>query len=77
MLDRVWWIWQMQDPENRVSLIPGQNAMGMGGMGMGMKEKRAGEDEIVDLGWVAGPVPISELNDQLGGNNGQFCYVYV
>ncbi|KAB5562845.1 hypothetical protein GE09DRAFT_1109963 [Coniochaeta sp. 2T2.1] len=55
MLDRVWWIWQMQDPEKRIDLIPGAGAMGMPGMG-GM---------------------LSKLNDNLGGNDGKFCYYYV
>jgi tyrosinase len=81
MLDRVWWIWQMQDPVNRINLIPGAGAMGMPGMGgMGGMRKRDGQsaqDEIVDLAWVAPPVPLSKLNDNLGGNDGQFCYYYV
>ncbi|PKS06048.1 hypothetical protein jhhlp_007882 [Lomentospora prolificans] len=25
MIDRVWWIWQLQDPENRMTLVPGQD----------------------------------------------------
>lgn len=75
MLDRIWWIWQMQDPDNRVDLIPGTAAMPMGPM----KNRRAGNpgDSVVDLGWTAPPVKLSELNDQLGGNGGQFCYIYV
>ncbi len=80
MLDRVWWLWQMQDPENRVGAIPGGAAMGMShpGMGgMGMKGRWALKDEIVDLGWIAGPTPLTDLTDQLGGNGGQFCYIYV
>lgn len=71
MLDRVWWIWQMQDPENRVNLIPGGAAMNM------THGKRGMEDVIVDLGWTAPPVKLVDLNDQLGGNGGQFCYYYV
>lgn len=74
MLDRVWWIWQMQDPENRIDDIPGAGAMGMPGMG-GMR--RSVEDVIVDLGWIAPAVPLANLNDNLGGNGGKFCYYYV
>ena len=104
MLDRVWWIWQMQDPENRVQLIPGQAAMGMGAMGHNMaaqladirpgmsgadiveqakrnanwkRQAKSGGDVIVDLGWTGGPVPINQLNDQLGGIGGAMCYIYV
>jgi len=54
----------------------------MPGMG-GMKEKRQTTgtedpgDVMVDLGWVAPPVQLNKLNDNLGGNGGQFCYYYV
>lgn len=84
MLDRVWWIWQMQDPENRINAIP------TGGMAMPPHQlrdevarhgpyKRAEDpkDVIVDLGWIAPAIPLLELTDQLGGNKGQFCYIYV
>ncbi|KAH8901803.1 Di-copper centre-containing protein [Coniochaeta sp. PMI_546] len=74
MLDRVWWIWQMQDPDKRINAIPGAGAMGMPGMG-GMC--RSVQDTIVDLGWIAPPVPLAKLNDNLGGNDGNFCYYYV
>ncbi|KAK8076190.1 Di-copper centre-containing protein [Apiospora phragmitis] len=76
MLDRVWWIWQMQDPENRINAIP------TGGMAMPPHQlreeaalhpfKRAEDpkDVIVDLGWIAPAIPLLELTDQLGGNRG-------
>ncbi|KAL1859683.1 hypothetical protein VTK73DRAFT_7501 [Phialemonium thermophilum] len=81
MLDRVWWLWQMQDPENRVHLIPGNGAQQMN-----MKHKTRGDageaatdpgETIVDLGWTAPPAKLKDLNDQLGGLNGQFCYYYA
>ncbi len=85
MLDRVWWLWQMQDPENRVGAIP---SLGGGASPHSHTIRDDGPpmhdmghmdpaDSIVDLGWVAGPVRLGDLNDQLGGNGGQFCYVYV
>lgn len=87
MLDRVWWIWQMQDPENRVDLIPGSGAMKMSHGGRDAQSPAAGAadppppdsraDSMVDLGWIAPPVRLGDLNDQLGGHGGQFCYVYV
>ncbi len=74
----------MQDPENRVGLIPGQAAMKMSHPGMNMdaippqpRAEAAGGGDVVDLQWVAPPVPLADLNDQLGGNGGQFCYIYV
>ncbi|OTA98759.1 hypothetical protein M426DRAFT_17083 [Hypoxylon sp. CI-4A] len=72
-LDRLWWIWQMQDPENRLNAIPSGN------MSMPMKQRRADDpkDVIVDLEWLGPPIPLLESHDQLGGNGGVFCYVYV
>ena len=74
----------MQDPEKRIDLIPGSGAMGMPGMGgmirMKPKTKReveAAKEDIVDLAWLAPPVPLAKLNDNLGGNDGKFCYYYV
>lgn len=78
MLDRVWWIWQMQDPENRVDLVPGMGAMGMNHpMRREPQAQEDPEDIIVDLGWTAPPISLAKLNDMLGGNDGKFCYVYV
>ena len=73
MLDRIWWIWQMQDPENRLNAFPSSNAP------VHNHGKRA-EDPmtaIIDLEWLAPPIKLTEANDQLGGYNGAFCYVYV
>ncbi|KAI1382841.1 Di-copper centre-containing protein [Hypoxylon trugodes] len=71
-LDRLWWIWQMQDPENRLYAIPNVN------MTMPM-HKRADDPHktIVDLEWLGPPINLLETHDQLGGNGGAFCYVYV
>lgn len=87
MLDRVWWIWQMQDPEARIHAIP------TGGMNMPPHQLREefaarrhpharprAEDPknvVIDLGWIAPEIPLLEATDQLGGNGGQFCYIYV
>jgi tyrosinase len=84
MLDRVWWIWQMQDPENRINAVPGQASMpmpghgGHGGMASIKGRKRADiHDAVVDLGWTAPPVKLMDLNEQLGGLGGELCYIYV
>ncbi|KAL1835928.1 hypothetical protein VTJ49DRAFT_5858 [Mycothermus thermophilus] len=74
MLDRVWWIWQMQDPDNRINAVPTHGNLGAppeGGGGGGIW------DEVVDLGWTAPPVKLMDLNEQLGGLGGEFCYVYA
>ncbi len=77
----------MQDPENRVGAIPGSGSMKMSHPGMNMDantiplqpraDAAAAADVMVDLGWVAPPVALADLNDPLGGNGGQFCYIYV
>ncbi|KAL2272017.1 hypothetical protein VTJ83DRAFT_1388 [Remersonia thermophila] len=84
MLDRVWWIWQMQDPDNRVNAVPGYGNVappppgGHGGHGGHKKQKRQSIwDEVVDLGWTAPPAKLMDLNEQLGGLGGEFCYVYA
>ncbi len=63
----------MQDPENRLNAIPS------GSMPMETKNRRAAdpEDTIVDLEWLGPPIKLLETHEQLGGNGGAFCYVYV
>ncbi|KAI1813017.1 hypothetical protein GGS20DRAFT_586881 [Poronia punctata] len=73
-LDRLWWIWQMRDPDKRLNAIP------FVGSNMTMPMKRAVIDPrnvTVDLEWLGPPVKLLETHDQLGGNGGAFCYVYV
>ncbi len=82
MLDRVWWIWQMQDPDTRTPLIPNPWGSSMSGMGHGhMKreglESTVANEDIVDMLWIAPKVALSKRNDPLGGADGQFCYYYV
>ncbi len=63
MLDRLWWIWQMQDPETRV------NAQ----VSLGGNAARK-----VDLKWlIPDVIPVLEAHDGLGGHGGAFCHVYV
>lgn len=61
MIDRIWWIWQMQDPENRMNVLPGNPPL----------------DDFVDLEWTAKRGNTFDLNDSIGGYNGEFCYIYV
>ena len=67
MLDRLWWIWQMQDPETRVNAVVN---LGGGGGGAGNRK--------VDLKWlIPDVIPVLEAHDGLGGQKGAFCHVYV
>jgi hypothetical protein len=44
--------------------------------GGGACDKTA-KNHIVNLGWTTPEIRLDKLSDQLGGNDGQFCYVYV
>jgi tyrosinase len=74
-LDRLWWIWQMQDAQNRLYALPFVNMT----MPMYVKSRQATDplNTIVDLEWLGPPITLRETHDQLGGNLGAFCYVYV
>ncbi|KAF2799260.1 Di-copper centre-containing protein [Melanomma pulvis-pyrius CBS 109.77] len=61
MVDRIWWIWQMQDPENRMNQLPENPA----------------KDDFVDLNWTAERADTWDLVDSIGGHKGAFCYIYV
>ncbi|KAF2679670.1 Di-copper centre-containing protein [Lentithecium fluviatile CBS 122367] len=61
MVDRIWWIWQMQDPENRMNVLP----------------ENPPKDDFVDLNWTAKKVATWDLVDSIGGMGGEFCYIYV
>ncbi|AEO67326.1 040e235b-4539-4777-bd7f-6c0c9d2a8b8c [Thermothielavioides terrestris] len=76
-IDRLWWIWQMQDPDARLNAVPtgGGGMPGMPGMGGGSAQDPS--TAVIDLEWLAGPIKLLEAHDQLGGNGGAFCYVYV
>lgn len=61
MVDRIWSIWQMQDPEKRMNVLPETPA----------------QDDYVDLNWTANRTNTWGLLDSIGGMDGQFCYIYV
>ncbi|KAK4227758.1 hypothetical protein QBC38DRAFT_183263 [Podospora fimiseda] len=76
MLDRIWWLWQMQDPERRINAVPFHPETHDTGHG-GIHGREDILDSIIDLGWTAGPVTLRSQNNQLGGHGGQYCYIYV
>jgi tyrosinase len=61
MIDRIWWIWQMQDPENRMGVLPSNPPA----------------TDTVDLGFAAKVAKTYDLNNNIGGYDGQFCFIYV
>ncbi|ERS95245.1 hypothetical protein HMPREF1624_08457 [Sporothrix schenckii ATCC 58251] len=85
-LDRLWWIWQSQNVEERLYAVPYSNAT----MQMNMKRDTGavntagavGDDtnpleSLVDMEWLGPAIKLHETHDQLGGNGGKFCYIYV
>ncbi|KAI8963059.1 Di-copper centre-containing protein [Daldinia sp. FL1419] len=70
-LDRLWWIWQMQDPDKRLYTVPSSS------MPMKRADPTDPMETIVDMEWLGPPIKLRETHDQLGGNGGAFCYVYV
>lgn len=77
-LDRLWWIWQMQDPENRINAVVSLGSQGMPGMNHGHRKRQQDpRNATIDLEWLAPPIKLMDAADQLGGNGGAYCYVYV
>lgn len=71
MVDRVWWIWQLQDLETRLGAVAGSKGpFGRGG-GLGSLL------DDVNLGLVGGGVSLGSLLDTMGGMGGEFCYIYM
>lgn len=72
MIDRMWWIWQMQDPASRVS---GNNAIGGTNtfFNSPVSANTTGQD-WVDYGYATGPP--RQIKDLLSTTAGPFCYVY-
>ncbi|KAH8887135.1 Di-copper centre-containing protein [Thozetella sp. PMI_491] len=72
MIDRTWWMWQMQDPANRVS---GPNAViGTNTFLNSPPSANTTLDDFVDYGFAAGPP--RKLRDLMSTMGGPFCYVY-
>ncbi|KXX80403.1 Tyrosinase [Madurella mycetomatis] len=75
-LDRLWWIWQMQDPENRLNAVPMVGNVNHGGHWKRQRITDPLKMEI-DLEWLAPSIPLIEAHNHLGGNGGEYCYIYI
>lgn len=72
MIDRVWWIWQLQDLETRLTQVSKTITMN------NMPPSRNGTlDDKYGLGVLAPDVTIREMMDTMGGLEGKLCYIYV
>ena len=58
----------MQDPENRMTAVPGAQSPD--------PAVSLTEEDVVDLEWLAPAVPVSDLLNNIGGYDGNFCYIY-
>ncbi|KAK3904935.1 hypothetical protein C8A05DRAFT_13240 [Staphylotrichum tortipilum] len=71
MIDRVWWIWQMQDLEKRLAQVSMTRTMN------NMPPSANGTlDDLSGLGVLAADVKVRELMSTMGGLGGKFCYMY-
>jgi len=72
MIDRVWWLWQNQDPANRINAISGTGTF----LDFPTSANTT-LDTIVDLGFAGntgyGPITMKDLMSTVAG---PFCYTY-
>lgn len=68
MIDRTWYIWQIQDFANRQQVIAGGTSM------MGFGSRLQSLDDPVDLGVVGEKV--YKIRELVSTVDGPFCYVY-
>lgn len=68
MIDRVYWIWQLQDLNIRQSAVAGSVA--------GSSRQGSLEDDV-SLGYSGPGVALGSLLSTMGGKEGAFCYVYM
>ncbi|KAF4819160.1 Tyrosinase-like protein orsC [Colletotrichum siamense] len=68
MIDRSWWIWQLQDLDSRLIAVSGTT---------NMKDPTAPNGTLTDDIDLSVNAPKMKLGDLLDTMNGPFCYVYV
>lgn len=72
MMDRVWWLWQIQDPESRVW---GDNRIaGTATFLNDPVSPNITADDYVQYGYAAGPP--RQIKELLSTTAGPFCYIY-
>ncbi|KAK4221932.1 hypothetical protein QBC38DRAFT_513289 [Podospora fimiseda] len=70
-IDRVWWIWQMQDLAKRTVEVSHTRTM------MNFPPSANGTlDDLSGLGVLAPDVKVRDLMSTMGGLGGKFCYIY-
>lgn len=72
MIDRVWWMWQMQSPEERTA-----GSTAIGGTLTFLNDppsRNTSLDDYNEYGYAAGPA--RQIKDLLSTTAGPFCYIY-
>ncbi|KAI5861017.1 Di-copper centre-containing protein [Durotheca rogersii] len=70
-IDRFWWIWQMQDPDNRMYQYPGQT------LKSGQTPDEFAEKDVININWLAPNVTVKNMMTNIGGHDGNFCFIYI
>ncbi|KAG9698850.1 tyrosinase central domain-containing protein, partial [Aureobasidium melanogenum] len=73
-IDRTWWIWQNQDPENRSSAKGNNSLAGTITLNNSPPSRNTKLDDVIELGVNAEGILIE---DALSTTAGPFCYIYV
>lgn len=68
MIDRTWWIWQLQDLDSRLTAVSGTT---------NTKDPKAPNGTLNDDIDLSVNAPKMKLGDLLDTMNGPFCYIYV
>ncbi|KAG9253025.1 uncharacterized protein F5Z01DRAFT_658993 [Emericellopsis atlantica] len=68
MVDRVYWLWQLQDLDTRLSAVAGS---------VTGSSRQGSLDDDVNLGYSGPGVTLGSLLDTMGGKDGAFCYFYM
>jgi tyrosinase len=66
-VDRLFWVWQLQNLESRLSEVGGNN---------GRTGSPGSLTETMNLGKNAGDAELGSLLNTMGGLNGNMCYIY-
>jgi len=70
-LDRLWWIWQIQDLEKRLLDLAKTRTM------RNSPPSEPGTlDDLTNMGVLGGDVPVRDLMNTMGGMGGKLCYIY-
>lgn len=68
MIDRVWWLWQLQDLPARLNAVAGRDLL---------RNRPGALGDALDLGVLGDAGKLGDMLATLGGKGGEFCYIYL